>query len=67
MKASSAKLAWEVVVGLEVHVQLSATRKLFSGAPTKPIHAPPNSNVSAFDMASPGSLPIVIFSFSIKL
>ncbi|VDP17980.1 unnamed protein product [Heligmosomoides polygyrus] len=46
------------VIGLEVHVQLNTKTKLFSRVPCSD-DAPPNSQVSAFDMASPGTLPLL--------
>ena len=48
--------AYEVMVGLEVHVALSTRSKLFSGSSTLPTHVP-NSQVSPFDAAHPGTLP----------
>src|SRR3954462_14169877 len=49
---------WEVVVGLEVHAQITATAsKLFSGAAT-PFGAEPNTQVSLVDAAMPGMLPV---------
>ncbi|MGI8706276.1 MAG: Asp-tRNA(Asn)/Glu-tRNA(Gln) amidotransferase subunit GatB [Sphingomicrobium sp.] len=49
---------WEVVVGLEVHAQITATAsKLFSGAATE-FGAEPNSQVSLIDAAMPGMLPV---------
>src|SRR5918998_5288395 len=49
---------WEVVVGLEVHAQITATAsKLFSGAATD-IGAEPNTQVSLIDAAMPGMLPV---------
>lgn len=49
---------WEVVVGLEVHAQITATAsKLFSGAATA-FGAEPNSQVSLIDAAMPGMLPV---------
>ena len=49
---------WEVVVGLEVHAQITATKsKLFSGAATA-FGAEPNSQVSLVDAAMPGMLPV---------
>ncbi len=50
--------AWEVVVGLEVHAQVTSAAKLFSGASTE-YGAPPNSQVSFVDAAFPGMLPVV--------
>src|SRR6185436_18171358 len=49
---------WEVVVGLEVHAQITASKaKLFSGAATA-FGAEPNSQVSLVDAAMPGMLPV---------
>jgi aspartyl-tRNA(Asn)/glutamyl-tRNA(Gln) amidotransferase subunit B len=48
---------WEVVVGLEVHAQVSSQSKLFSGAATA-FGAEPNSQVSLVDAAMPGMLPV---------
>lgn len=49
---------WEVVIGLEVHAQVSTTSKLFSGAPTE-FGAEPNHNVSPVDAGFPGMLPVI--------
>ena len=49
--------AWEVVVGLEVHAQVTSNAKLFSGAATA-FGAEPNSQVSLVDAAMPGMLPV---------
>jgi aspartyl-tRNA(Asn)/glutamyl-tRNA(Gln) amidotransferase subunit B len=49
---------WEVVIGLEVHAQITATKsKLFSGAATT-FGAEPNTQVSLVDAAMPGMLPV---------
>jgi len=48
---------WEVVIGLEVHAQISTEAKLFSGAPTE-FGAEPNTQVSLVDAAMPGMLPV---------
>ncbi|MEO6388114.1 MAG: Asp-tRNA(Asn)/Glu-tRNA(Gln) amidotransferase subunit GatB [Croceibacterium sp.] len=48
---------WEVVVGLEVHAQVTSNAKLFSGASTR-FGAEPNSQVSLVDAAMPGMLPV---------
>ena len=48
---------WEVVIGLEVHAQISTQAKLFSGAATA-FGAEPNSQVSLVDAAMPGMLPV---------
>ncbi len=49
---------WEVIIGLEVHAQVSSNSKLFSGASTK-FGAEANSNVSLVDAAMPGMLPVI--------
>ena len=49
---------WEVVIGMEVHAQVSSNSKLFSGAPTA-FGADPNQNVSLVDAAMPGMLPVI--------
>ena len=48
---------WEVVIGLEVHAQVTSRAKLFSGASTQ-FGAEPNSQVSLVDAAMPGMLPV---------
>ncbi len=48
---------WEVVIGLEVHAQVTSHSKLFSGASTA-FGAEPNSQVSLVDAAMPGMLPV---------
>ena len=48
---------WEVVIGLEVHAQVTSEAKLFSGASTA-FGAEPNSQVSLIDAAMPGMLPV---------
>ena len=49
---------WEVVLGLEVHAQVTSHSKLFSGAATA-FGAEPNSQVSLVDAAMPGMLPVI--------
>ncbi len=49
---------WEVVIGMEVHAQVIANSKLFSGASAE-FGAPPNSHVSLVDAAMPGMLPVL--------
>jgi len=49
---------WEIVIGLEVHAQISSKSKLFSGAATE-FGAEPNSQVSLVDAAMPGMLPVI--------
>ena len=48
---------WEVVIGLEVHAQVTSNAKLFSGASTK-FGSEPNANVALVDAAMPGMLPV---------
>lgn len=47
---------WEVVIGLEVHAQVTSAAKLFSGAATT-FGNEPNTQVSLVDAAMPGMLP----------
>src|SRR3954447_8677455 len=49
---------WEVVVGMEVHAQVTSKAKLFSGASTA-FGGAPNSHVSLVDAAMPGMLPVI--------
>ncbi|HYM17011.1 MAG TPA: Asp-tRNA(Asn)/Glu-tRNA(Gln) amidotransferase subunit GatB [Micropepsaceae bacterium] len=49
---------WEVVIGMEVHAQVSSKAKLFSGAATE-FGAAPNAQVSLVDAAMPGMLPVI--------
>ena len=49
---------WELVIGLEVHAQVSSEAKLFSGAATE-FGAAPNSQVSFVDAGMPGMLPVI--------
>jgi aspartyl-tRNA(Asn)/glutamyl-tRNA(Gln) amidotransferase subunit B len=64
MDAKSGKLIrgatgdWEVVIGLEVHAQVTSEAKLFSGASTA-FGGEPNSHVSLVDAAMPGMLPVI--------
>ena len=55
---------WETVIGLEIHAQIKSNSKLFSSSSTK-FGSSPNSQVSLFDAAMPGMLP-VINEFCIK-
>ena len=52
------KNKYEVIIGLEVHAQVSSNSKLFSGSATK-FGAEPNSQVSLIDSAFPGMLPVI--------
>src|SRR6202049_3755121 len=62
MSATNGKLIkgsngdWEVVIGMEVHAQVTSNAKLFSGASTE-FGGEPNSHVSLVDAAMPGMLP----------
>jgi len=49
---------WEVVIGMEVHAQVTSSSKLFSGASTQ-FGGEPNSHVSLVDAAMPGMLPVI--------
>jgi aspartyl-tRNA(Asn)/glutamyl-tRNA(Gln) amidotransferase subunit B len=49
---------WEVVIGLEVHAQVTSQSKLFSGAATA-FGGEPNSHVALVDAAMPGMLPVI--------
>ncbi|WP_424981066.1 Asp-tRNA(Asn)/Glu-tRNA(Gln) amidotransferase subunit GatB [Maritalea sp. S77] len=49
---------WEMVLGLEVHAQVTSESKLFSGSSTE-FGQPPNHNVSFVDAAMPGMLPVI--------
>lgn len=51
-------MKWEVVIGLEVHTQLSTQSKIFSGSSTA-FGAAPNTQASAVDIALPGVLPVM--------
>jgi aspartyl-tRNA(Asn)/glutamyl-tRNA(Gln) amidotransferase subunit B len=64
MNALSGKLIkgatgdWEVVIGMEIHAQVTSNSKLFSGASTA-FGGEPNSHVSLVDAAMPGMLPVI--------
>jgi aspartyl-tRNA(Asn)/glutamyl-tRNA(Gln) amidotransferase subunit B len=49
---------WEVVIGMEIHAQVTSRSKLFSGASTE-FGGAPNSHVSLVDAAMPGMLPVI--------
>jgi len=55
---AGARNDWELVIGMEIHAQVSSHAKLFSGASTK-FGAEPNSNVAFVDAAMPGMLPVI--------
>jgi aspartyl-tRNA(Asn)/glutamyl-tRNA(Gln) amidotransferase subunit B len=49
---------WEVVIGMEIHAQVTTNAKLFSGASTE-FGGEPNDHVSLVDAAMPGMLPVI--------
>ncbi|MGI8725875.1 MAG: Asp-tRNA(Asn)/Glu-tRNA(Gln) amidotransferase subunit GatB [Methyloceanibacter sp.] len=49
---------WEIVIGMEIHAQVTSNAKLFSGASTE-FGGEPNSHVSLVDAAMPGMLPVI--------
>src|SRR3978361_1182801 len=49
---------WEVVIGMEIHAQVTSRAKLFSGAATD-FGGAPNDHVSLVDAAMPGMLPVI--------
>lgn len=49
---------WEVIIGMEIHAQVTSQAKLFSGASTA-FGGDPNSHVSLVDAAMPGMLPVI--------
>ena len=51
-------MSWEVVIGLEIHTQLSTNSKIFSGSDTT-FGAQPNTQASLIDLAMPGVLPVL--------
>ncbi len=51
-------MQWEIVIGLEVHTQLSTSSKIFSGASTA-FGTEPNTQACAVDLALPGVLPVL--------
>ena len=51
-------MAWEIVIGLETHTQLSTHTKIFSGSSTQ-FGAQPNTQANEVDLALPGSLPVM--------
>ena len=51
-------MSWEIVIGIETHVQLATNSKIFSNAATA-FGAPPNSQASVVDLALPGTLPVL--------
>ena len=51
-------MAYEIVIGLETHTQLSTQTKIFSGSSTR-YGAQPNTQANEVDMALPGTLPVM--------
>ncbi|MEX1664941.1 Asp-tRNA(Asn)/Glu-tRNA(Gln) amidotransferase subunit GatB [Zhongshania arctica] len=51
-------MEWEVVIGLEIHVQLTTKSKIFSGSSTA-FGADANTQANAVDLAMPGTLPVL--------
>lgn len=51
-------MSWEVVIGLEIHVQLNTQSKIFSGSSTT-FGAEPNTQASLIDLGMPGTLPVL--------
>ncbi len=51
-------MSWEIVIGLEIHTQLSTNTKIFSGASTA-YGAEPNTQADAVSIALPGVLPVL--------
>jgi aspartyl-tRNA(Asn)/glutamyl-tRNA(Gln) amidotransferase subunit B len=51
--------AWEVVIGMEVHVQLRTRSKMFCGCEVSRLGAPPNSHVCEICLGMPGVLPVI--------
>ena len=49
---------WEVIIGMEIHAQVTSESKLFSGASTE-FGGAPKSHVSLVDAAMPGMLPVI--------
>ena len=50
---------WEVVIGMEVHVQPSTRSKMFCGCAVAPLNAPPNTYVCEICEGLPGVLPVI--------
>jgi len=55
---AGAREDWELVIGMEIHAQVSSNAKLFSGSSTA-VGSEPNSNVAFVDAAMPGMLPVI--------
>jgi len=51
-------MQWEIVIGLEIHAQLTTASKIFSGSATS-FGAEPNTQASLIDLGMPGTLPVL--------
>ena len=51
-------MQWEIVIGLEIHAQLTTASKIFSGSATA-FGAEPNTQASLVDLGMPGTLPVL--------
>jgi len=51
-------MQWEIVIGLEIHAQLTTASKIFSGSATT-FGAEPNTQASLIDLGMPGTLPVL--------
>ncbi|MFZ2302198.1 MAG: Asp-tRNA(Asn)/Glu-tRNA(Gln) amidotransferase subunit GatB [Gallionella sp.] len=58
MQGNDIDMTWEIVIGLEVHAQLSTSSKIFCGASTA-FGAEPNTQADAVSLALPGVLPVL--------
>ena len=56
--AAALPSGWEMVVGLEVHVELATATKLFSASPNR-FGDPPNTNIDPVTLGLPGALPVL--------
>ena len=50
---------WEVVIGMEVHVQPTTRTKMFCGCAVAPLNSPPNTHVCEICLGMPGVLPVI--------
>ncbi|HCL40030.1 MAG TPA: Asp-tRNA(Asn)/Glu-tRNA(Gln) amidotransferase GatCAB subunit B, partial [Pseudomonas sp.] len=51
-------MQWEIVIGLEIHAQLTTASKIFSGSATT-FGAEANTQASLVDLGMPGTLPVL--------
>lgn len=52
------ELPYEIIVGLEIHIELNTQSKMFSAAPNDPFFAEPNESLSPICIGLPGTLPV---------